>query len=67
MNMPTNYAKKIAKLYYQDRIWELSQQGKSVRDITHYVNTRCIPHTKFKGIILSRSTIHTIIKKDIAK
>ena len=63
MNMPTNYAKKIAKLYYQDRIWELSQQGKSVRDITHYINTRCIPHSKFKAITLSSSTIHAVIKK----
>lgn len=59
----TNHQKKMCKLYYQDRIWELSNQGKSVREITDLINRHYIPRSKFKGITLSKSTIHTIIKK----
>ncbi len=55
--------KKKAKLYYQDKIFELSKQGKSIREITEYINTQCLPRSIYKGITLSKSIIHIIIKK----
>jgi len=58
-----NQAKKLARLYYQDRIWQLSHDGMSVREITDLINSHYIPRSKFKGVTLSKSTIHTIIKK----
>lgn len=58
-----NHIKKMASLYYQDRIWALSDQGKSIREITDYINKSCIARSKFKSITLSKSTIHTILKK----
>jgi len=57
-----NHAKKMAQLKYQDKIWQLSSEGKSVRDITDYINS-CIAKSRFAGTTLSKSTIHTIIKK----
>jgi hypothetical protein len=59
----TNQAKKLARLYYQDKIWQLAAAGKSVREITELINRQYIPRSKFKGVTLSKSTIHTIIKK----
>jgi hypothetical protein len=65
MEKGINYKKKVCQLYYQDRIWELLKAGKSVREITHYINKRCIPNSKkFKGITLSTATIYKIIKKE---
>ena len=52
-----------AQLYYQDKIFELHQKGKSVREITDYINTQCLSKSKFKEITLSKSTIHNIIKR----
>jgi hypothetical protein len=63
INQGPNYTKKICKLFYQDKIWELARQGKSVREITDLINRHFIPRSKFKGVTLSKSTIHTIIKK----
>lgn len=57
------YAKKICRLYYQDRIWTLANDGKSVREIADLINRHFIPRSKFKGLTLSKSTIHTIIKR----
>jgi len=62
-NMPINQAKKLAKIYYQDKIWQLAKSGKSIRDISDYINKSCIPRSKLKGVTLSKTTIHTIIKK----
>ena len=59
----TNYTKKICKLYYQDKIWELADQGKSVREITDLINKHFVTRSKFKGTTLSKSTIHNIIRK----
>jgi len=58
-----NYTKKLAALYYQDLIWQLSDSGMSVRSITNKINKHHIPYSRFKGIALSKSTIHNIIKK----
>jgi len=58
-----NHAKKLAQLYYQDKIWQLHRQGASIREITYLINRQYISRSKFKGITLSKSTIHTIIKK----
>ena len=63
INQGPNYTKKICKLYYQDKIWELADQGKSVREITDLINRHYIPRSKFKGVTLSKSTIHTITQK----
>lgn len=62
-----NYKKKICGLYYQDKIWELSREGKSVREITALINRHFIPRSKFRGITLSKTKIHEIIQKDITK
>jgi len=62
-NYSPNHAKKLAKLYYQDRIWQLSRDGVSVREIAQLINRHYLPRSKFKGVTLSKSTIHTIIKK----
>jgi len=62
-NRPTNQVKRLTKLYYQDKIWQLSSEGKSVREITNLINRHYIPRSKFKGTTLSKSTIHEIIKK----
>jgi len=59
----TNQAKKLARIYYQDRIWELHQQQKSIIEITNLINKRYIPRSRFKGTTLSRTTIHNVIKK----
>lgn len=58
--------KKLARLYYQDLIWELHDSGKSVREITEIINKKHIPRSRFRGITLSKSTIHNIIKKKAA-
>jgi hypothetical protein len=58
-----NQAKKLARLFYQDKIWQLHVAGKSVREITDQINRQYIPRSRFKGVTLSKSTIHTIIKK----
>jgi hypothetical protein len=55
--------KKLCKLYYQDKILELYQEGKSIRQITDYINKQCIPHSKFCGLTLGKTTIHQLIKK----
>lgn len=62
-NLNSNYKKRVCGLYYQDKIWELSKEGKSVREITELINRRFIPRSKFKGVTLSKSTIQIIIKK----
>jgi len=58
-----NHTKKLARLYYQDKIWQLKSDGKSIREITDLINKHYIPRSKFKGVTLSKSTIHTITKK----
>ena len=58
-----NHQKKMARLYYQDKIVQLSKDNMSIRDITHYINNSCIARSKFKNITLSKSTIHSIIKR----
>ena len=67
INKGPNYTKKICKLYYQDKIWELADKGKSVREITDLINRHFIPRSKFKGVTLSKSTIHKIVQKDKIK
>ena len=62
-NLPINETKRLAQLYYQDKIWQLAEEGKSVREITNLINRHYIPRSKFKGTTLSKSTIHEIIKK----
>ena len=62
-NISKNYAKKLAQLYYQDKIWSLHENKKSVREITQLINRHYLPRSKFKGVTLSKTTIHTIIKK----
>jgi len=52
-----------AQLYYQDKIFELHQKGKSVREVTKYINKQCLAKSRFKEISLSKSTIHNIIRK----
>jgi len=56
-----NYAKKLAKLRYKDEILELNQQQKSIREIEKIINYK-LARTNLKTS-LSKSTIHTIIKK----
>jgi hypothetical protein len=58
----TNQAKKLARLYYQDKIWQLHTIGKSIRDITDQINRHYLPRSKFRGVTLSKSTIQTVIK-----
>jgi hypothetical protein len=55
--------KKLCKLYYKDKILELHKQGKSIRQIVDYLNKKCIPHSKFAGTTLGKTTIHQLIKK----
>lgn len=55
--------KKLCKLFYRDKILELHKQGKSIRQITDYINKQCIPHSKFCCLTLGKTTIHEIIKK----
>jgi len=62
-NLPTNQAKRLAQLYYQDKIWQLSTEGKSIREITEIINRRFISRSRFKEITLSKSTIAKIILK----
>ena len=57
----TNYRKKLARLRYQDEILEMHKSGKSIRDIMQDINYR-LARTNLK-VTLSKSTIHTIIKK----
>jgi len=59
-----NYSKKTTRLYYQDKIWQLHKEEKSVREITDLINNHFIPRSNYKGVTLSKSTIHTIIKKE---
>ena len=61
--LPINETKRLSQLYYQDKIWQLAEEGKSVREITNLINRHYIPRSKFKGTTLSKSTIHEIIKK----
>ena len=58
-----NHQKRLARLYYQDKIWSLSSEGKSVREIAELINRHFIPRSKFKGVTLSKSTIHATLKK----
>ena len=57
----TNYRKKLARLKYKDLILELHKEGNSIRDITCNINYR-LARTNLK-VTLSKSTIHSIIKK----
>lgn len=57
----TNYRKKLARLRYQDEILEMHKSGKSIRDIMQDINYR-LARTNLK-VTLSKSTIHSIIKK----
>ena len=64
MDSKINYhTKKMVQLYYQDRIWELADNGLSVRQITDLINKKYLPRSKFKGVQLSKSTVHNIMKK----
>ena len=61
MEMPKNYAKKLAKLRYKDEIISLHNLGKSIRFITEKINyslARTSLSTK-----LSRETIRKIIEE----
>lgn len=58
-----NHKKKLARLYYQDKIWQLAADGKTVREITDLINRNFLPRSKFKGVTLSKSTIHATLKK----
>jgi hypothetical protein len=60
MNLPTNYAKKIAKLRYKDEIIQLHNSGKSIRFITQKINYS-LSRTKL-STKLSRESIRKIIK-----
>jgi len=62
-NRPTNQVKRLAQLYYQDKIWQLSKEGKSIREVTEIINRRFISRSRFKGITLGKSTIAKIINK----
>jgi hypothetical protein len=60
-NLKPNYAKKLARLRYQDEILKLHFQKKSIRDIEQIINyklARTNLNTK-----LSKSSIHSIIQK----
>ena len=57
-----NYYKKLAKLKYRDKILSLHGQGKSVRQITKYINS-CLKKSSLKDYKLSKSTIHNLIKR----
>jgi len=53
-----------AQLFYQDKIYNLFLSGKSVRQITDYINKQCLARSQYyKDITLSKSTIHNIITK----
>jgi len=62
-NLHINETKRLAQLYYQDKIWQLSSEGKSVREVTEIINRRFISRSRFKEITLSKSTIAKIILK----
>jgi len=55
-----NYAKKLAKLRYQDEIFKLHQQNKSVREIEKIINYK-LARTNLKTSF-GKSSIHSIIK-----
>ena len=53
-----------AQLFYKDKIYNLFLSGKSVRQITDYINKQCLTRSHYyKNITLSKSTIHNIITK----
>jgi len=60
-NLSTNQAKKLARLYYQDKIWQLHAEGKSIRGITDLINRHYIPRSKFKGTTIGKSSIAKLI------
>jgi len=60
-NLPTNQAKKLTRLYYQDKIWQLHTEGKSIRDITNLINRHYLPRSKFKGITIGKSSVAKLI------
>jgi intein-encoded DNA endonuclease-like protein len=62
MKESPNHTKKLAQLYYQDKILSLRKAGLSVREITTIINNRFISRSRFKDIRLSKSTIFKIIK-----
>ncbi len=62
-NRGINHTKKMAQLYYQDKIWELANSEITIEEITNIINRRYISRSKFKGMTLSKSTIQKIIKK----
>jgi len=55
-----NYAKKLARLRFQDEILKLHYQEKSIREITKLINYR-LARTNLK-MSLSKSSISEIIK-----
>jgi DNA-directed RNA polymerase subunit F len=59
--LPTNYAKKLAKLHYKDEILKMYEELVSIREITEKINYR-LARTNLKTS-LSKSTIAEIIKK----
>jgi len=59
--LPTNYAKKLAKLRYKDEILEMHKEGISIREIEKRINYKLI-RTNLKTT-LSKSTIANIINK----
>jgi len=56
-----NHQKKMAKLFYQDKIYTMHQDGASLQKITDAINKQFIPRSKYKGVTLSKSTIRNVI------
>ena len=61
MELPRNYAKKLAKLRYRDEILRLHNLGKSIRTITQKINYS-LSRTNL-ATQLSRETIRKIIQE----
>jgi len=61
MELPKNYAKKLAKLRYRDEILRLHNSGKSIRTITQKINYS-LSRTNL-STQLSRETIRKIIQE----
>jgi len=59
--LPTNYAKKMAKLRYKDKIKSLYKEGFTILEITKRIN-KMLAHTKL-NTTLGKTTIAEIIKE----
>jgi len=62
-NLSPNHAKKLAQLYYQDKIFLMHQSGMSIRSIKNRINRHYLPRSKFKGVTLSKTTIQNMITR----